>query len=113
MAEWNYGEYEGTDAQTDPRGRAGLVNLPVDAQAARRRIKWVSAWNRVIGRSRAVHGNVALSRHGHALRALVARWIGLLVSGGEHFLLDPCTLCILGYYYNTPAARIWNGPVID
>jgi broad specificity phosphatase PhoE len=62
---------------------------------------------------RAVDGDVALFGHGHALRVLVARWIGLPAGGGQHFLLDPCTLCVLGYYYKTPAVRIWNGPVID
>jgi hypothetical protein len=31
------------------------------------------------------------------LRVLGARWIGLPSIGGEHFLLDTGTLCVLGY----------------
>jgi probable phosphoglycerate mutase len=45
------------------------------------------------------------------LRALVARWIGLPAGAGQHFLLDTGTLCVLGYYRNIPAVKIWNGPL--
>ena len=47
------------------------------------------------------------------LRVLAARWIGLPAGGGQHFLLDTGTLCVLGYYREIPAVRIWNGPLID
>ena len=44
--------------------------------------------DRVIARSRAVDGDIALSERG---RVLMPRWIGLW-GGGQHFLLDtvPC-----------------------
>ena len=50
--------------------------------------------------------------HGHVLRALVARWIGLPTGSGQHFLLDTGTLCVLGYYRDIPAVKVWNGPLI-
>ena len=65
--------------------------------------------DRVIARVRAIAGNVALFARGHVLRALVARWIGLRPGAGEHFLLDTGTLCVLSYYYQLPAVRVWNG----
>jgi hypothetical protein len=46
------------------------------------------------------------------LRVLAARWIGLPAGGGQHFLLDMGTLCVLGYYREIPAVRIWNGSLI-
>ena len=67
--------------------------------------------DRVIARARAADGDVALFAHGHVLRVLVARWIGLPAGGGQHFLLDTGTLCILGYYRDVPAVRVWNGPI--
>jgi broad specificity phosphatase PhoE len=67
----------------------------------------------VIGRSRAVPGNTALFAHGHLLRVLAARWIGLPATGGQHFMLSTGTLCVLGYYRQIPAVRIWNGPLLD
>src|SRR4029077_18621636 len=64
--------------------------------------------DRVIVRSRAVDGDIALFAHGHLLRVLVARWIGLPAGGGQHFLLGTGTLSVLGYYRDIPAVRIWN-----
>ena len=41
--------------------------------------------NRVITRSRAVDGDIALSARGHVL---LPRWIGLREGDAQHFLLD-------------------------
>jgi broad specificity phosphatase PhoE len=68
--------------------------------------------DRVIARARAAQGNVALFAHGHVLRVLAARWIGLPPGGGQHFLLDTGTLSVLGYYHHISALRIWNGPLV-
>jgi probable phosphoglycerate mutase len=68
--------------------------------------------DRVIARSRAIDGDTVVFAHGHVLRVLAARWIGLPPSGGQHFLLNTGTLCVLGFYYEIPAVRIWNGPLI-
>ena len=45
--------------------------------------------DRMIARSRAVDGDIALSARGHVL---LPPWIGLSEGGGQHFLLDtaPC-----------------------
>jgi len=68
--------------------------------------------DRVIARARAVEpGHVALFAHGHIFRVLVARWIGLPASAGQHFLLDTATLNILGYYRESPAVKVWNAPL--
>jgi hypothetical protein len=29
-----------------------------------------------------------------------------------HFLLDTGALCVLGYYREIPAVKIWNGPLV-
>jgi probable phosphoglycerate mutase len=41
--------------------------------------------DRVIARARAANGDVALFAHGHVLRVLAARWIGLPASGANIF----------------------------
>jgi hypothetical protein len=43
---------------------------------------------------------------------LAACWIGLPATGGQHFMLNTGTLCVLGYYRQIPAVRIWNGPLV-
>ena len=65
--------------------------------------------DRVIAKTRGIQGDVALFAHGHVLRVLAARWIGLTVQAGQHFLLDTGTLCVLGSYRNVPAIKVWNG----
>jgi probable phosphoglycerate mutase len=67
--------------------------------------------DRVISKVRATNGNVALFAHGHFFRVLVARWLGFRVLDGAHFLLEPATLNILGYYEGIPAVKRWNLPI--
>ena len=111
LAEWNYGEYEGlTPEQIHAKAPHWLIfrdGCPGGEMPER-----VGARvDRVIARVRAVAGNIALFAHGHVLRVLVARWIGLPPGAGQHFLLDTGTLCVLSYYYDLPAVRVWNGPL--
>jgi probable phosphoglycerate mutase len=51
--------------------------------------------------------------HGHVLRVLVARWIGLPADVGKHFVLDTGALSVLGYYREIPVVRTWNAPLQD
>ncbi len=113
LAEWNYGKYEGlTPKQIDEVALGWLIFR--DGCPGGEAPEQVGARvDRVIARSRAVDGDIALFAHGHVLRVLAARWIGLPAGGGQHFLLDTGTLCVLGYYREIPAVRIWNGPLID
>jgi broad specificity phosphatase PhoE len=113
LVEWNYGEYEGlTPKQIHEAAPSWLIFR--DGCPGGEAPEQVSARvDRVIARSRAVAGNTALFAHGHLLRVFAARWIGLPPSGGQHFLLNTGTLCVLGYYHEIPAVRIWNGPLLD
>ncbi len=68
--------------------------------------------DRVIARVRAAKGDVALFAHGHVLRVLAARWLGLPVGAGQYFLLDTGTLSMLSHYNETPVVKTWNRPLI-
>ena len=111
LVEWNYGEYEGlTPKQIHEAAPSWLIFR--DGCPGGEAPEQVGARvDRVIARSRAVAGNTALFAHGHLLRVFAARWIGLPASSGQHFLLNTGTLCVLGYYHEIPAVRIWNGPL--
>jgi len=43
---------------------------------------------------------------------LVARWLGLPASAGQHFLLDTGTLSVLAHYRGVPALNTWNAPLV-
>ena len=113
LVEWNYGEYEGlTPKQVEETAPDWLIfrdGCPGGETPEHVGVRV----DRVIARSRAVEGDTALFAHGHVLRVFVARWIGLPPGGGQHFLLNTGTLCVLGYYHDIPAVRIWNGPLLD
>jgi broad specificity phosphatase PhoE len=65
----------------------------------------------VLARARAAAGDVLLFAHGHLLRVLTARWLGLPPAAGRLFLCDPTSLGTLGYEHDRPdepVLRLWN-----
>jgi probable phosphoglycerate mutase len=111
LVEWNYGEYEGlTPAQIQKTAPGWLIfrdGCPGGETPGQVGVRV----DRVIARARAAGCDTAIFAHGHVLRVLAARWIGLPPGGGEHFLLGTGTLCVLGFYHDVPAVQIWNGPL--
>jgi broad specificity phosphatase PhoE len=53
-------------------------------------------------------GDVVLVAHGHLLRILGARWLGLEPQAGGHFMLGTAALCVLGAEHGSPAIVHWN-----
>jgi broad specificity phosphatase PhoE len=113
LVEWNYGKYEGLTTEQIHEAAPDWMIFRDGCPGGEAPEQVATRVDRVIARSRAVQGNIALFAHGHVLRALAARWIGLPVQAGQHFMLDTGTLCVLGYYRDVPAVRIWNGPLAD
>jgi broad specificity phosphatase PhoE len=46
--------------------------------------------------------------HGHILRVLAARWIGLPPVAGRLFLLRTGAVCVLGWELGWPVIEAWN-----
>ena len=110
LAEWDYGRYEG-------RRTAEILEERPDWQLFRdgcpdgESPAGIGARaDRVVGRVRAVQGDVLLVSSAHILRVLAARWLGLEPAGGRYFLLGTAALCVLGYEHNLaePVIRLWN-----
>jgi broad specificity phosphatase PhoE len=112
LVEWNYGRYEGLTPKQIHEGAPGWLIFRDGCPDGESAEQVGARVDRVIGRARAAEGDVALFAHGHVLRVLAARWIGLPASAGQHFLLDTGTLCVLGFYRDVPALRVWNGPLL-
>jgi broad specificity phosphatase PhoE len=108
LVEWAYGDYEGVTTQeireTVPDWTVWTHPTPGGETADQ-----VSArLDRVVVRTRAHGGRVLLFGHGHALRALAARWIGQPVDEGRFLRLDTATVSVLGYERETPVILRWN-----
>lgn len=113
LVEWNYGEYEGLTPKQIHESAPGWLIFRDGCPGGEAPEQVGARVDRVMARARAVDGDAVLFAHGHVLRVFVARWIGLSVVSGQHFLLNTGTLCVLGYYRNIPAVQIWNGPLAD
>jgi broad specificity phosphatase PhoE len=112
LNEWNYGKYEGLTPrqikETVPDWLIFRDGCPVGETPE----EVAARVDRLIARARAAKDDVALFAHGHLLRVLAARWLGLPASAGQHFLLEPGTLSVLSDYRGIPALKIWNGPIV-
>jgi broad specificity phosphatase PhoE len=113
LAEWNYGEYESKTPEEIHKVRPGWLIFQDGCPGGETPEQVGARVDRVIARTRALGRDILLFAHGHVLRVLAARWIGLPAGGGQHFLLDTGTLCVLSYYGEVPAVRVWNGPLMD
>jgi broad specificity phosphatase PhoE len=110
LREWDYGDYEGlTTAEIrkeDPRWTVFGGSVPNGESAE----QVAERADRVLAEVRAADGDVLLFAHGHLLRILAARWLGLGARDGRLFALDPTTLGTLGYEREQAVIRLWNQP---
>ncbi len=118
--EWDYGGYEGTTTAQIREQRPGWYLwrdgvIPGDADAGHpgETVEQVGARvDRVLERASAFlgDGDVALVAHGHVLRVLTARWLGLPPADGRLFRLDTGTVSTLGTEHDEPVVTTWNVP---
>jgi probable phosphoglycerate mutase len=113
LAEWDYGQYEGITTAEILTHRPGWSLWTDGAPGGESPEQIAARMDRVLARVRPmlVDGDVALIGHGHALRVLAARWVGLAPSAGSIIRLDTATLSLLGFEHDRPVIIRWNAPV--
>ena len=108
LMEWDYGAYEGRTTLEIRQERPGWTlwhdGVPDGETAA----EVGARVDRIVAELRAAAGDAAVFGHGHALRVLAARWLGLEPAAGRLFALDPASISSLGYERETPVVRLWN-----
>ena len=108
LAEWDYGAFEGrTTAELDRElGGFSIWTTPVvggetlDQVAARA--------DRVLERLASGGERHLLFSHGHLLRILAARWLGLPPDAGRLLALDAGGISLLGLEHRMRVVRAWN-----
>jgi probable phosphoglycerate mutase len=116
--EWDYGGYEGITTAEIQRTRPGWSLwrdgvIPGDAEHPGETVEEVGERvDRVLQRAAPPlqDGDVALVAHGHVLRVLTARWLGLRPTDGRLFRLDTGTVSALGTEHDEPVILSWNVP---
>jgi broad specificity phosphatase PhoE len=109
LREFDYGEYEGLTTPEIRERQPGWY-LWTDGSPGGETTAQVGARaDRLIERAVAAGGDVAMFAHGHLLRALGARWIGLGPECGGELALDTAALCELGFERERRVLWLWNG----
>jgi broad specificity phosphatase PhoE len=109
LVEWDYGDYEGITTEEIRRSVPGwsVWTHPTPGGESAERVG--ERLDRVVERFREGEGRVLVFGHGHALRAMTARWLGLPVCDGRLFRLDTATVSVLGFERDTSVILRWNG----
>ncbi|MFF2808509.1 histidine phosphatase family protein [Streptomyces sp. NPDC058000] len=108
LLEIDYGAYEGlTPAQIKADRPDWLIWR--DGVPAGETLAEVSARaDEVVDLVRSADRDVLVFAHGHILRVLGARWLGLDISFAARLRLAPTSLSVLGWAYDEPAVVSWN-----
>ncbi|MFF9622813.1 histidine phosphatase family protein [Streptomyces griseosporeus] len=118
LREWDYGGYEGVTTVDIQRERpdwflfrdgvaAGPPEHPGESpeQVGARADRMLAKVDAALANT---EGCVVLVAHGHFLRVLTARRLGLPAGGGALFQLATGTLCRLGTEHGRPVIAAWN-----
>ncbi len=114
LAEWDYGDLEGlTIGQIRaqyPDWTIWTGPWPAGEQPA----DVVARADRVVQRVLGLAGGARalVFAHGHVLRVLAARWLGLAGTDGRLFVLGTATVSELGWEHGQPSVQHWNVPAV-
>jgi len=108
LMEWDYGAYEGRTTLDIRNERPGWTLWDDGVPEGETAAQVATRVDRIIAELQSVAGDAAVFAHGHVLRVLVARWLGLDPAAGRFFALDPATISIVGYEREAPVVRLWN-----
>ena len=108
LAEWAYGEYEGITTPEIRKTVPGWTVWSHPSPGGETPEQVEERLDRVVDRLRGADGPALVFGHGHALRALTARWLGLPVTDGRLFRLDTATVSVLGHERDSPVILRWN-----
>lgn len=108
LVEWAYGDYEGLTSAQIRESVPGWTVWTHPCPGGETPEQLTERLDRVVARAREVSGEVLLFSHGHSLRALAARWLGLPVAEGRLLRLDTATVSCLGWERETPVVLRWN-----
>ncbi|HQT94131.1 MAG: histidine phosphatase family protein [Acidobacteria bacterium 21-70-11] len=108
LAEWDYGDLEGRTSAEIRTGTPGWTIWTGAVPGGETAAQVGARADRAIGRAQGADGDVALFAHGHLLRVLAARWLGLAPAAGRYFALDTASVSVLGVEQDLPVIRSWN-----
>ena len=110
LLEWDYGKYDGLTTLEIRSERPGWSLWRDGCPGGETATDVGERADRLLEELREIPGDVALFAHGHVLRVLAARWIGLPAPAGALLALATATVSTLGWERETAVVRLWNAP---
>jgi len=108
LAEWDYGDYEGITTPEIRKTVPGWTVWSHPSPGGETAQQVSDRLDRVVARVREKGGRCLAFGHGHATRALTARWLEQPVDEGRLFKLDTSTISVLSFERETPVIQRWN-----
>jgi probable phosphoglycerate mutase len=108
LREWDYGEYEGRTTAEIRESVPGWTVWTGRCPGGETAADVGERADRVLLRLTEVTGVAAVFSHGHFLRVLAARWLGLPAVDGRLLALHTGTVSVLGHERETRVIELWN-----
>ena len=110
LLEWDYGDYEGITTATIREDRPGWFLWRDGCPGGESAADVGARVDPLVERLKASEETVALFAHGHLLRVLAARWLGLPPTEGRLFTLNTASISVLGLDSDgdQQVLQLWN-----
>ena len=108
LLEWDYGAYQGLTAQQVLAARPDWALWRDGCPAGDTAAAVGARVDRLLDEVTRVQGNVLLFAHGHLLRVVAARWVGLPPEAGAHLALSTASVSVLGLEHAHRVVWTWN-----
>lgn len=111
LREWDYGKYEGLTTTAIRAQKPGWELWHDGAPGGESPDDVEQRANRLVDElcdMREHGGDVLVFGHGHMLRALAVRWVGLPIAAGRLFRLSTGTISTLGWKRELRVIDVWN-----
>ena len=113
LREWDYGEYEGLTTLQIRERRPDWILWRDGCPGGEQPEDVAARADRAIAQLRDADGDAIAFAHGHILRVLSARWIGMPAAAGGRLALAAGAICEVGFEHETEVLQLWNftGPM--
>lgn len=108
LVEFDYGAYEGMTPDDIHATRPGWLLWRDGVPDGETLADVAARADEVVAWARRADRDVLIFAHGHILRSIGARWLGLPVEFAAHIRLSPTSVSVLGWAHDEPAVESWN-----
>ena len=108
LLEWDYGDYEGVTTAEIQESVPGWSLFVQGCPGGESAADVGARVDPLVDAARTGEGNWLFAAHGHVLRVVGARWVGLPPEDGVLLNLGTAAVCVLGFEHGRPVITHWN-----